>query len=612
MTVKTVPDLVMLLDMDGRITRLNRAAAAYLGVSPEQAIGCAWEELLPEAAHFLRRYDFRPEKRPDFQDRREFIWENQGRLFLGTLTPLLGQNEKITGAVLVARDITAFQQMQQELEKTSHFLHQIINAAPLALAVVNRQGLFTHVNPQISVEYGYTPEELLGRHYSVIYADEGEMRQVIAELRRQGEVINRQVELLHKDGHRVVARLSIRLLYDKQGRLLGSVALSSDISEEINLQRQLEAAQKQEAIATLAAGLAHNFNNLLMVIMGLTTLMLAKIAPDHPLYADLKEIEQQVHAGRDITRKLLSFRRGLGDENRPLDLNNLVEFTVDMFARTRREIMVIKELAPQLPAVEADPGQLQQVLMNLLINAWQAMPQGGQITVRSALVHLEGWSDERFPLKSGPYICLSVTDTGEGMDEQTLGHLFEPFFTTKKPGQGTGLGLASAYRIIKNHRGAIRVRSRKGEGATFDIYLPASPAPPQTLAPRDGRIISGQGTILVVDDEPLLRRVASKLLQKLGYRVLEAASGQKALEIFQAKMAEIDLVLLDLIMPGMTGLQTLERLRALKPEVPVLMCSGYGDAEDRGLPPGVDFLPKPYPLEILSQRISEALQQARV
>jgi two-component system, cell cycle sensor histidine kinase and response regulator CckA len=610
-TFNIIPDLIMIMDADRRLTRINRAAADYLGVGPEEAVGRPCRELMAKMSEPQSCFAFLHDKAWQSQGRQQFYWEDQGRTFFGTLSLLNSRDGKIIGAVLVARDITALKQMQRELAQTSHFLNQIIEAAPLGLAVVNKEGLFTRVNPQVLVEYGYSPEELLDRHFSIVYADEAEMSRVMEQLRQRQEVVNTQVELLHKEGHRVPSRLSIRKLYGEDGELLGSVSLSSNITEEISLQRQLEAAQKQETIATLAGGLAHNFNNLLMVIVGLTTLMLSKITPDHPFHADLKEIERQVRSGREITRKLLSFRRGLGNETRPLDLNNLVEFTVDMFARTRRELTITKDFAPDLPAAEVDPGQVQQVLMNLLINAWQAMPQGGKITVRSRLEHLEEWHDKNFQIQPGAYICLSVTDTGEGMDEGTLNHLFEPFFTTKKPGHGSGLGLASAYRIIKNHRGAIRVHSEKGKGATFEIYFPTSQEPPQLLAPREGQIITGHGTILVVDDEPLLRRVAGKLLEKLGYRVIEAASGQSALEIFQEKGTEIDLVLLDLIMPGLSGFQTLERLRAMNPEVAVLVCSGHGDAEDQQLPPGVNFLSKPYPLEILSQRVSETLQQRR-
>lgn len=609
-TFNIIPDLIMVMDGDHRLTRINQAAATYLGLSPQEAVGRPCNEIMPcpEEPAFCAACPGSRDSHLLDRGRNEFYWEHQGRTFLGTINLLQDGEGKLMGAVLVARDITTVQQMQRDLAQASHFLNQIIDAAPLGLAVVNSAGLFTHVNPQVTVEYGYSPEELLDRHFSIIYANETELERVLTGLRQGGEVLNQQVHFLHKDGHRVPARLSVRKLYGENGEVLGSVALSSNISEEISLQRQLEAAQKQETIATLAGGLAHNFNNLLMIIIGLTTLMLSKIAPDHPFYADLKEIERQVKAGREITRKLLSFRRGTSDEIRPIDLNNLVEFTADMFARTRRELTIVKNLTQDLPAVEADPGQLQQVLMNLLINAWHAMPQGGKITLHTRVVELTTWSDPYFSPDPGSYVCLTVADTGTGMDEETKAHLFEPFFTTKGPGQGSGLGLASAHRIVKNHRGAIRVTSSQGQGATFDIFLPVSQARPVALAPVDNQIISGRGTILVVDDEPLLRRVAAKLLQKLGYQVLEAADGEKAVAIFQEQGAHIDLVILDMIMPGLDGYQTLERLRDLNPQVPVLLCSGYGEEREEGLPSGVGFLPKPYPLETLSQQVSAALR----
>jgi PAS domain S-box-containing protein len=608
-TFNSIPDLILVMDGEHRLTRINQAAARHLRVSPEEVVGRPFPEVMRdlEEAPFCPLFPPRPEA--SAQGPHEFYWQHHGRTFLATVTLLQDAQGKFAGAVLVARDITAFQQMQRDLAHTTHFLNQIIDAAPLGMAVVNAQGLFTHVNPQVTVEFGYSPEELLDRHFSILYAHESELQGVLTELREKGEVLNRQVEFLHRNGQRVPARLSIRKLYDEHGRVAGSVALSSNISEEISLQRQLEVAQKQEIVATLAGGLAHNFNNLLMIIIGLTTLMLSKITPDHPFYADLKEIERQVKAGREITRKLLSFRRGGGDEFKPLDLNNLVEFTADMFARTRRELTVIKDLAPHLPAVEADPGQLQQVIMNLLINAWQAMPQGGTITLRTGVEELTGWGDPHFSPQPGTYVVLRVEDTGIGMDRATMEHLFEPFFTTKEPGQGSGLGLASAHRIIKNHRGAIRVHSTLGKGSVFEILLPASAAQPQVLPTPEMEIVTGRGTILVVDDEPLLRKVAAKLLQKLGYQVLEAPDGETAVALVREKGAQIDLVLLDMIMPGMDGHQTLERLRALNPSLPVLMCSGYSEGENLRLPAGVSFLPKPYPLETLSQQVSAALRR---
>jgi two-component system, cell cycle sensor histidine kinase and response regulator CckA len=507
----------------------------------------------------------------------------------------------------VARDITALKQMQKELAQASHFLRQLIESAPLGLTYINPGGHIIKANPQFYREFGYTPEDIMNRHYSFLYANDAEHQQVLEELKAKGEVLARQVQLLHGQGQAVPARLSVRKLYDKDGGVIGSVCLVSNVSEEVNLQRQLEQAQKQEVIATLAGGLAHNFNNLLMIIMGLTTLILAKIPPDHPVYADLKDIERQVRSGREITRKLLAFRRVSNFETQPLNLNSLVEASADMFSRTRPELVLLKELSPELPAVEVDSGQIQQVLINLLINAWQAMPHGGKISLQTRSVQLTDWHDPTWELEPGPYVCLSVTDTGIGMEEETVRNLFSPFFTTKEPGQGSGLGLASAYRIMKNHRGAIQVISRPGEGSTFTLFFPASSALPLDIAPEEKHIVPGQGTILVVEDEPTLRRVSGKLLEKLGYQVLEATSGERAVEIFAERRGDIDLVLLDVIMPGLDGLQTLERLRALDPRVRVILCSGMGETKEENLPAGVSFIPKPIPLEILSQKVATAL-----
>lgn len=606
-TFNALPDQIIVVDADACVTRLNRAAALYLEVFPEEALrspladlarpGRNWfpEETLSQALEHGKK--IHTEKCTD-----------DHHTFLVTVDPCRDLQGQIAGAVFVARDITALKQMQSELAKASHFLDQLIDSAPLGFIFINPEGLITKANAQVLKEFGYVPDDILNRHYSFLHANESEHQQVISELAAKGEVLAHQVEILGGDGTRVPARLSVRTLSDNDGELIGSVCLMSNIAEEVSLQRQLEQAQKQEVIATLAGGLAHNFNNILMIIMGLTTLILGKISKDHPIYADLKDIERQVRVGREVTRKLLAFRRASSYQIQSINLNNLVETTADMFGRTRQELVIHKELSPDLPAVEVDSCQIQQVLVNLLINAWHAMPQGGKITLRTRAVHLTDWNDPNWELEPGPHVCLSVTDSGIGMDEDTVSHLFSPFFTTKEPGEGSGLGLASAFRIMKNHRGAIQVISTPGEGSTFTLFFPSSSAVPLDVVPEEKQIIPGKGTILVVEDEPTLRRVSSKLLQKLGYQVLEASSGEQALEIFAECDGKIDLVLLDMIMPGLTGMQTLERLRALNPQVRVILCSGMGEAKEENLPTGVMFVPKPVPLEILSQKVAQALE----
>jgi two-component system cell cycle sensor histidine kinase/response regulator CckA len=605
-TFNVLPDPVILVDTEGRLTRLNRAAALYLDVFPEEAPGCYISDLKPPGQDWFPEQALVQALEQGHKTRMETCTDN-GHTFLVTVDPCQDQQGKITGAVFVARDITALKQMQKELSQATHFLDQIIESAPLGLTFINSQGLIIKANPQFYRDFGYQPEDILNRYYSFLYTSNDEHQHVLAELRVLGEVLERQVQLRHCSGQPVPARISIRKLFDGGDGVIGSVCLVSNISEEVSLKRQLEQAQKQEVIATLAGGLAHNFNNLLMIIMGLITLVLSKITPDHPVYTDLMDIERQVRAGRDITRKLLCFRRASDFKTQPVEINNLVETTADMFGRTRPELVITKELSPNLLAVEVDSGQIQQVIMNLLINAWQAMPGGGAIILQTRAVQLTDWHDDTWDLEPGPFVCLSVTDTGVGMDEETVRQLFKPFFTTKDPGQGSGLGLASAYRIMKNHQGAIQVKSRPGEGSSFTLFLPTSSALPLDVAPEEKHIVNGQGTILLVEDEPTLRRVARMLLEKLGYRVLEVPSGELALEMYAERRQDIDLVLLDLVMPGLNGLQTLDRLRALDPVVKVILCSGIADTEEETLPDGVSFMSKPFPLEILSQKVAAAL-----
>jgi two-component system, cell cycle sensor histidine kinase and response regulator CckA len=605
-TFNALPDPVILVDAEGRVTRLNRAAALYLDIFPEEARGSHVSEIRAPGHGWFPEQALVQALEHGKKTRAETCTTN-GHSYLVTIDPCWDLQGKISGAVFVARDVTALKQMQGELAQASHFLRQLVESAPLGLTFIDPQGHVVQANSQFLQEFGYTPEDILNRHYSFLYASEAERQQVLAALKSKGEVLGHQVYLRHLQGEPVPARISIRKLYDQDNSVIGSVCLVSNISEEVSLQRQLEQAQKQEVIATLAGGLAHNFNNLLMIIMGLTSLMLTKIIPDHPIYADLMDIERQVRAGREITRKLLAFRRTSDFETQPLNLNTLVETTSDMFGRTRPDLILQKEFSQKLPAVEVDSGQIQQVLMNLLINAWQAMPQGGTITLQTRAVQLTDWFDPNWDLEPGSYVCLSVTDTGAGMAEETVKHLFEPFFTTKEPGQGSGLGLASAYRIMKNHRGAIQVTSQPGEGSTFTLFFPASPALPLEIAPEEKHIVPGQGTILVVEDEPTLRRVAGKLLERLGYQVLEATNGERALEIFAERHRDIDLVLLDMIMPGLNGLQTLARLRDLNPQIRVILCSGMVETQEENLPAGVSFVPKPVPLEILSQKVAAAL-----
>jgi PAS domain S-box-containing protein len=376
------------------------------------------------------------------------------------------------------------------------------------------------------------------------------------------------------------------------------------------MQAQLLQSQKMEAVGTLAGGIAHDFNNLLMGIQGYTSLALLDIDPSHPNYDRLKRIESQVQSGADLTRQLLGFARGGRYEVMVSDMNEILEKTSAMFGRTKREITIQRKLGKDLWPVQVDRGQMEQVFMNLYLNAWQAMPGGGEIHLETENMTLNDAQVVPYVVKPGRYVKIMVTDNGTGMDEKTKARIFEPFFTTKALGRGTGLGLATVYGIVKGHGGMINVYSEPGYGTTFSIYLPAPGLEEMEEMKAPEPIAKGKETILLVDDEEIVLDVSREILEFLGYRVYAVANGQEAIVLYGEKRDQIDLVLLDMIMPGMSGGETFNRLCQIQPEVKVILTSGYsinGQAKeiiDRGCR---GFLQKPFHLEKLSRMLREIL-----
>lgn len=384
-----------------------------------------------------------------------------------------------------------------------------------------------------------------------------------------------------------------------------------DINEQKQLEAQFRQAQKMEAVGTLAGAIAHNFNNLLMGIQGSVSLMLLDTDEKDPNFEELKKIQEQVGSGATLTAQLLGYARKGKIEIQPTDLNQIVEKSVETVSRAREEISVHYSLSRRLCSVAVDRGQIEQVLLNILNNAADAMPGGGKIYIKTSNVTHKQIHTGDDVIKTGRYALVSVSDTGIGMDPKIRSRIFEPFFTTKELGQGTGLGLASVYGIVKGHEGYIDVETEIDRGTTFRIYLPASEERAATESGASENIVKGSGCILVVDDEPMVLKVTSRLLKHLGYTAIEADSGRDAVRIYKRHQDTIDLVILDMIMPDIGGGEVYDRLRDINPEVKALLASGYtldGQAS-RILRRGCNgFIQKPFSMGHLSQKIAGVLK----
>jgi CheY-like chemotaxis protein len=365
-----------------------------------------------------------------------------------------------------------------------------------------------------------------------------------------------------------------------------------------------------QAIGTLAGGVAHDFNNLLMGIQGRASLMFLNMDSDHPYYEHLKGIEGIVESGANLTKQLLGFARGGKYEVRPTDLNELVNKTIQMFGRTKKEIKIHTDYEQEIGVTEVDRGQIEQVLLNIYVNAAHAMPEGGDLYIRTRNVTLAEVDVRPYGVKAGDYIQVSVRDTGTGMDEETQRRVFEPFFTTKEMGRGTGLGLASAYGIIKNHKGIVDVMSKKGEGTVLDIFIPASGEKLPEREEEANTIQKGNEVVLLVDDEEMIIEVGQEILEEMGYEVFLARNGKEAVDIFEENKDKIDMVILDMIMPDMGGGEAYDKIKEIEPTAKVLLSSGYsieGQASEIMARGCNGFIQKPFSVKQLSHTIRQVL-----
>ena len=557
-----------------------------------------------------------------YQTEKRYLKQN-GEYLWGIVraTAITDNNGDVQYWLALIEDITEHKAAKEALKQTGKRYRNILESIEEGYFEVDLKGNFTFFNDQVCEIIGYPREELMGmnnRQYTSP-ATAQKMYQTFNRMFKSGKSAKiTNYEIIRKDGTRKTLEVSAALMRNSEGAPIGFRGVLRDVTDRIQadkdkkrLESQVQHAQKMEAIGTLAGGIAHDFNNLLMGFQGNISLMLMDLVEDHPHCEFLHNMERYVKRGSELTRQILGFARGGKYQVKTTLLNDLINKSADMFRRTKKEITIHKKYQDDLWSVEVDQGQIEQVLLNLFVNAWQAMPGGGNLFLETNNVTLEENDYDRpYAISPGRYVRISVSDTGIGMDKATQERIFEPFFTTKEVGRGTGLGLASTYGIIKNHNGIINVYSEKGHGTTFKIYLPASKK--QVIEEKSKPEVAQGGTemILLVDDEEMVADIGKDMLEKLGYTILVAFSGAEAIKIFNANRDEVKLVILDMIMPDMSGGETFNRLKAIKPDAKILLSSGYSldGRASKIMKRGCNgFIQKPFNLKQISRKIREIL-----
>ncbi len=551
---------------------------------------------------------------PDSYEFRCSVRTGETRDLFMSVTMIPGTNESVASII----DITDRKKAEEALRQSEERFRDMARLMPETVFETDEYGIITFANETAFEKFQYAPEELdKGLDITIMLAPDDRAR-AIENIGRvlAGERIGLNEYLARRKDGTTFPALVHAVAIMKNGRPSGARGFLIDISDKKILEEQFMRAQKMEAIGTMAGGIAHDFNNLLMGILGNVSLMLLSADKSHPFFDRLKNVEEYVRQGSELTKQFLGFARGGKYEVRPTQLGEFIQKSAEMFGRTKKEIRIHQNIQEGLWIVEVDRNQMEQVMLNLFVNAWQAMPGGGDLYLSTQNVNLDESEVAPFGVGPGRYVRVSVTDTGIGMDEAVKSRIFEPFFTTKGKGRGTGLGLASVYGIMKNHKGFVTVESEKGEGSTFTLYFPASEKTVQEERQTCGEIRKGQGTILLIDDEEVILDVGAEMLKRLGYDVITAAGGRAGIETYRGNRDSIDLVVLDMIMPDLGGRETFDGLKEIRPDVNVLLSSGYslnGQAKeimDKGCR---GFIQKPFSLGDLADKIMEILdgQQER-
>jgi two-component system, cell cycle sensor histidine kinase and response regulator CckA len=601
-------------DLDGHVLAANLSFARKFGKSTEKLVGARVVDFVhPDDAEKLRSV-VAELSRPPHAAVSEHRWMTpQGiRWFSWEKVALRDEHGIVVAIRAVGRDITR----QRLAEEQFYRLSRAVEQSPVSIVITDLEGNAQYVNSKFTAVSGNTLEDIIDRRINVLrdgHPDEASYQKFWETIRAGGEW---RGELSTERGKHSIVWESVKVscLRSPGGEITNYLCLREDVSERKKLEHDLRQAHKMESLGTLAGGIAHDFNNLLAIINGYAEVCMLGSADPKLLQKGLREIRSAVQRATGLVRQILTFSRKAEASFAPVELNQLVRDLVTMLSETfPRTITFNMELLEPLPPLRADQNQLQQIILNLCVNARDAMPQGGTITVATS-VHAGSELGRHEALAGSSYACLKVSDAGMGMNEEVRARIFEPFFTTKQGNQGTGLGLAVVYGIVVGHHGFIEVDSAPGAGSTFSVFLPMSEsAVAPVLAQGSTEFPSGTERLLIVDDEEPLRDLLCRAFMKKGYSVVSAANGLEAIEIIGDTQRQFDLVLLDLNMPGADGLQVLKVIRACRPNIKVLVISGHITSDMRAKFKALgqdDWLQKPYALDDIGRRLRVLLDSA--